>query len=277
MNMPDTMAACARGGAYLLAAAILGACAISTMPASSPRDAAIELAPTGKLRAAINFGNPILATRDPRSGETTGVSVDLARELAHRLGVPLELVTFPAAGKVVEAIGSNAWDVAFLAIDPERAREIDYTAAYVIIEGAYLVPSGSPIRANSEVDRDGVRVVVGAGSAYDLYLTRELKRAKIVRAPTSPAVVDTMMAHSLDVAAGVKQQLEADAKRVGGVRLLEGRFMVINQAMAIPKGRDAGTRYVTSFVEEMKASGFVAEALRRHVIEGAVVAPLSTP
>ena len=271
------MAARARGAACLLAAAILGACVMSNMPAPPLRDAVNELAPAGKLRAAINFGNPILATKDPRSGETRGVSVDLAGELARRLGVPLELVTFPAAGKVVEALGTNAWDVAFLAIDPERAREMDYTAAYVIIEGAYLVPKGSSIDTNSNVDRDGVRVVVGAGSAYDLYLTRELKHARIVRAPSSPAVVDTMMAQTLDVAAGVKQQLEADAKRVGGVRLLEGRFMVINQAMAIPKGRAAGARYLTRFVEEMKASGFVAEALRRHGIEGAVVAPLSTP
>lgn len=232
-----------------------------------------ELAPAAKLRAAINFGNPVLATQDPRSGEVRGVSVDLARELASRLGVPLELVTFPAAGKVVEALAAKRWDVAFLAIDPERAQEMDYTAAYVIIEGAYLVPEGSSIRSNDEVDRDGIRVVVGAGSAYDLYLGRELKHAKLVRAASSPAVVDALKAQSLEVAAGVKQQLEADAKRLGGVRLLDGRFMVINQAMAVPKGRAAGARYVTSFVEDMKASGFVAEALRRHGIEGATVAP----
>lgn len=266
-----------RGAACLIAVTILGACAMSTLTVPSPRGATAELAPSGKLRAAINFGNPVLATKDPRSGETRGVSVDLARELARRLGVPLELVTFPAAGKVVEALGANAWDVAFLAIDPERAREMDYTAAYVIIEGAYLVPKGSAIRANADVDRDGVRVAVGAGSAYDLYLTRELKRAKIVRAPSSPAVVDTMKAQSLEVAAGVKQQLEADARRVGDVRLLEGRFMVIQQAMAVPKGRAAGARYVAGFVEEMKASGFVAAALTRHGIEGAAVAPLSAP
>jgi polar amino acid transport system substrate-binding protein len=142
-----------------------------------------------------------------------------------------------------------------------------------VIEGAYLVPQGSPIRNNAEVDRDGVRVVVGAGSAYDLYLSRELRHAQIVRAPTSPAVVDTMVAQKVEVAAGVKQQLAADAKRVSGVRLLEGRFMVINQAMATPRGRAAGARYVAEFVEEMKASGFVASALQRHGIEGAAIAP----
>ena len=115
--------------------------------------------------------------------------------------------------------------------------------------------------------------MVGAGSAYDLYLTRELKKASIVRAPTSPAVVDTMVAQALEVAAGVKQVLEADARRVSGVRLLDGRFMVINQAMAAPKGRAAGVRYLAEFVEEMKVSGFVANALQRHRVEGAAIAP----
>jgi polar amino acid transport system substrate-binding protein len=260
----------------VIAAAIIGACAVPTMTRTPTPEAVADLAPTGKLRAAINFGNPVLATRDPRSGDARGVSVDIARELARRLGIPLELVTFAAAGKVVEAVGDKKWDVAFLAIDPERAQEMDYTAAYVVIEGAYLVPKGSPIRSNEEVDRDGVRVAVGAGSAYDLYLTREIKRATLVRAPSSPMVVDTMLAQSLEVAAGVKQQLEADAKRVGGVQLLAGRFMVINQAMATPRGRASGARYLAAFVEDMKASGFVAEALRRHGIEGAAVAPLST-
>ncbi len=142
-----------------------------------------------------------------------------------------------------------------------------------MIEGAYLVPDGSPIRANADVDRPGVRVAVGAGSAYDLFLSRELKQATIVRAPTSPAVTDMLVAQRLDVAAGVKQQLEADARRVAGVRLLPGRFMVISQAMATPRGREAGAKYLAAFVEEMKASGFVAESLARHRIEGASIAP----
>jgi polar amino acid transport system substrate-binding protein len=232
-----------------------------------------DLAPTGTLRAAINFGNPILATQDAATGEARGVSVDLSRELAKRLGVPVELVTFTAAGKVVEGLKVGAWDVAYVAIDPARAVDMDYTAPYVLIEGAYLVPEKSPIKTNADVDREGVRVVVGAGSAYDLYLLRELKLAKIVRAPTSPAVTDLMVAQSYDVAAGVRQQLEADAKRTPGVRLLDGRFMVINQAMAMPKGRAAAARYLSEFVEEMKASGYVASALERHGVEGAVVAP----
>ncbi len=253
-----------------LCVALLSACA--SRP-TAPQAAVSELAPTGKLRAAINFGNPILATRDPASGQPRGVSVDLSRELAARLGVGLELVTFDAAGKVVEAARSGAWDVAFVAIDPARGQDMLQTPPYVIIEGAYLVRTDSPMQRNEDVDREGVRIAVGKGSAYDLFLGRQLKQARMVYAPTSPAVTDLFLAQQLDVAAGVKQQLEADAKRLSGLRLLPGRFMVINQAMATPKGRDAGARYLNHFVEEMKASGFVAQALVRHGIEGAAVAP----
>ena len=215
----------------------------------------------------------ILAAWDASTGELKGVSVDLSRELARRLSLPLEMIGVDTAAKSVAAIKSGVCDVAFVAIDPARAADMDYTAPYVLIEGAYLVPQSSPITSNAEVDREGVRVVVGGGSAYDLYLSRELKKAQLVRAPTSQAVVDLMLAQHLDVAAGVKQQLESDAHRVAGVRLLDGRFMVINQAMATPRGRAAGVRYLAAFVEEMKASGFVAGALRRHAIDGAVVAP----
>ena len=236
-----------------------------------------ELAPNGRLYAAINFGNPILVVKNPATGEPTGVSVDLSRELASRLGVSVQLVTFEAAGKVVEALKAGSLDLAFVAIDPARAVDISYSTAYVVIEGAYLVEQNSPIRSNDEVDRPGIRVAVGAGSAYDLYLARELKQAKLVRAPTSPTVVDTFLAQKLEVAAGVKQQLEADAKRLPGLRLLDGRFMVINQAMGTPVGRNAGAAYLRDFVEEMKATGFVAQALARHKIEGAAVAPMTLP
>ena len=229
-----------------------------------------EIAPTGTLRAAINYGNPILASKDA-SGQPQGLSVDLARALGARIGVPVELVTFDSAGKVSSSVAQ--WDIAFLAVDPARATDIAFTAPYVMIEGAYLVPANSPIKSNDDVDRAGTRVVVGAGSAYDLYLSREIKAATLVRAPTSPAVVDVMVAQNLDVAAGVKQQLEADARRVGNVRLLPSRFMVINQAVGVPQGRPAAARYVAQFVEDVKASGFVAESLKRHRIEGATVAP----
>src|SRR4029077_1971797 len=231
-----------RRTAVLLLAALVAACS-SEPPKPSPA-ALAELAPAGKLRAAINFGHPVLASRDPQTGEARGVSVDLSRELARRLGVPLEIVTYTAAGRVVEAVTTGAWDVGYVAIDPQRARDMIQSPAYVVIEGSYLVPDGSTIRSNAEVDHEGNRIVVGKGSAYDLFLTREIKRAMLVRVPSSSEVVTTMVRDKLEVSAGVKQQLEADLKRVPGVRMLAGRFMTINQAMAVPKGREAGARYV---------------------------------
>ena len=265
---------CLPAALVLFATALLAACAnmSSTTPTPTPATVA-QLAPSGTLRVAINFGNPILATRDAATGEARGVSVDLARELGRRLGVPVELVTYTAAGKVVEGIKSGAWDLAFFAIDPVRGADTDFTAAYVVITGSYLVRGDSPIQRNEDVDREGVRVVVGRGSAYDLYLTRELKKATLVRVATSQVVTDTMLAEKIEVAAGVTQQLQADAKRVADVRLLAGSFMTINQAMAVPKGRAAGLAYVSAFVEEMKTTGFVADALKHHGIEGAAVAP----
>jgi polar amino acid transport system substrate-binding protein len=262
-------------GAAAIALALSG-CATPGGPAAAgnpdARAAATELGGTGKLRAAINLGNPILAGR-AANGELQGVSVDLAREAARRLNLPLELVAFQSAGSVVEAVKGRQVDLAFVAIDPVRAADMEYTAPYVIIEGAYLVRNDAALQRNEDVDRPGTRIVVGRGSAYDLFLTREIKAATLVRAPTSPAVTDMFLAERLDVAAGVKQQLEADARRVGGVRLLPGRFMVIEQAMGVPKGRTAAQAWLSGFIEEMKASGFVAAALQRHNIQGAAVAP----
>ena len=230
-------------------------------------------APTGKLRASINLGNPILANKHPQTSEPFGVSIDLARTFAQRLGVDIELVVFDAAGKSVEAVRNEQADIGFFAIDPLRGEGIAFTAPYVLIEGAYMVPYLSPIRANEEVDRSGIRVAVGKGSAYDLFLTREFKRAEIVRAPTSPTVVDVFVEQMLEVAAGVKQQLEADQQRFSGYRLLPGRFMVIQQAMGTPKSRGAeAAAYLAKFVEDMKSSGFVADSLKRHGIQGASVA-----
>jgi polar amino acid transport system substrate-binding protein len=193
--------------------------------------------PTGVLRASINLGNPILANASPTTKEPVGVSVDLAREFARRLGVDIELVVFDAAGKSVEAVTNEQADIGFFAIDPLRGAGISFTAPYVLIEGCYLVRESSAITSNDQVDREGLQVTVGKGSAYDLFLTRELKSAHIHRAPTSPTVVDTFVEHNLDVAAGVKQQLEADCKRHPGLRLLPGNFMVIQQAMGCPKSR----------------------------------------
>lgn len=230
--------------------------------------------PTGRVRAAINLGNPILAGRDPETGEPRGVSVDLAREFARRIGADIELIAFDTAGKSVDVVTREEADIGFFAADPARSGGIAFTAPYVLIEGSYLVAETSTIQDNDAVDRPGVRVVVGKGSAYDLFLTRELKHAEIVRAPSSPAVVETFVAQQLEVASGVRQQLEADLPRFPGHRLLPGCFMVIRQAMGAPRGRgEAAHRYLASFVEEMKTSGFVADALKRHRIVGASVAP----
>ena len=234
-----------------------------------------ELAPTGKLRAAINFDNAILASKDPVTSAPGGVSVDLSRELARRLGVPVEFVPYYAAGKVVEGLKSGAWDVCYLAIDPVRARDISFTPPYVVIEGVYLVPEDSPLRANEDVDRPNVRIAVCTGSAYDLFLSRELKRATIHRAPTAAAATELFIAQKLDAVAGVRPHLEADARRISGVRLLPGRFMSINQAMGTPRGRAEATAYLHDFIEEMKSSGFIAEAFVRNRIEGASIAPLA--
>ena len=231
-------------------------------------------APLGHLRAAINVGNPILA-RLAEDGRPEGVSIDLAQRLAQLLGLELELLVFDAAGKSVDAVTRDEADFGFFAIDPVRGAGIAFTAPYVLIEGAYMVRNDSPLQDNAEVDRAGHSVVVGKGSAYDLHLTRELKNAAIVRAPTSPTVVATFVEQGADVAAGVKQQLQADAQRIAGLRLLPGRFMVIQQAMGLPKSRGAeAAQFLADFVQQAKASGFVAEALSRHGIEGASVAPL---
>jgi polar amino acid transport system substrate-binding protein len=232
------------------------------------------LTPTGVLRASINLGNPILANAGKSTGEPEGVSIDLARAFAQRLGVDVELVVFDAAGKSVQAVAAEQADIGFFAIDPVRGAEIAFSAPYVLIEGSYLVREESSLQDHGEVDRDGCRVAVGKGSAYDLFLTRELKHAHIVRAPTSPTVVQTFLEQDLDVAAGVKQQLESDCRKHAGLRLLPGRFMVIQQAMGVPKTRGTGAALALhAFVEEMKADGFVADALQRHGIEGASVAP----
>ncbi len=231
-------------------------------------------APSGELRVAINVGNPILARRHPETGEPEGVSIDLATQLAQRLDVPLRLVVFEAASKSVEAVAQGQADVGFFAIDPLRGEAIAFTAPYVLIEGAYLVKQDSPLQRNEEVDQAAHTIVVGQGSAYDLYLSREIKQAQLVRSPTSPEVVSYFLAHGHDVAAGVKPQLEAELPRIPGLRMLPGRFMVISQAMGLPKTRgDEAAAYLHQFVEDMKSSGVVADALARHRIEGATVAP----
>jgi polar amino acid transport system substrate-binding protein len=238
-----------------------------------PSDVVKELAPTGKLRAALNLGNGVLVQGPPQ--DPRGVTVDLSRELGKRLGVPVEFVTYEAAGKVFEALKSGAWDVAFFAIEPVRAAEVEFTAPYVLIEGTYMVLKDSPLKVIADVDRPGVRIAVGVGSAYDLYLTRNLKNATLARAKTGGgrAMIDLFLDEKLEAAAGVKQPLVEYAKTDARVRVMDGRFQVIEQAMGTPKGRTAAAKYLRAFIEEMKASGFVADALKRSNQLDAEVAP----
>ncbi|MDQ2149813.1 ABC transporter substrate-binding protein [Alcaligenaceae bacterium C4P045] len=240
-----------------------------------PTELITAFTPTGILRATINLGNPILARRDD-DGTPVGVSVDLAHAFAQRLGVELTLIVLESAGQAVDVVTQEKADIGFFAIDPKRAAGICFTSAYVLIEGAYLVRETSPLQALGEVDRPGHRVTVGKGSAYDLFLTRTLTQATIERAPTSPTMVDTFLNNGSDVAAGVKQQLEKDARQHAGLRLLPGSFMTIQQAMGLPAARgDGAARLLADFVEDMKRDGVVAKALARHGIEGAKVAPAS--
>lgn len=231
-------------------------------------------APTGKLRASINIGNPVLARRNAPADLPYGVSIDMAKALAERLGVGIEFIVFDSASQSVDAVANGQADVGFFAVDPKRGESIAFTAPYLLIEGFYLVPDASPIRTNHEVDQPGIRVAVGHGSAYDLFLSRELKQAGIVRAPNPQAVVSLFIEQRLEVAAGVKQQLESDMARHPGLRLLPERFMVIRQAMGLARNRgEDALAYLSGFVEELKAAGFIPQALDRHGIQGASLAP----
>jgi polar amino acid transport system substrate-binding protein len=241
-----------------------------------PPDVLTDFAPTGKLRAALNLSNIVLVQRDAATGEPMGITPEFARELSRRLSLPLELVQFAAAGKVTDALKSGVWDVAFLAIEPARAAEIDFTAPYVLIEGTYMVRQDSPLKSIADVDRAGTRIAVGRGSAYDLFLTRTLKQATLVRAESGDAAIAQFIAQKLEAAAGVKQPLVAYAKAHPDMRVMDGRFQVIEQAMGVPKGRAAAARYLRGFVEEMKTSGFVADALRRSNQPDATVAPAAS-
>jgi polar amino acid transport system substrate-binding protein len=233
-----------------------------------------EFAPTGRLRAALNMGNPVLAHSRTSRERPAGVTIDLARAFAAQLGVEVSFQEYESAAHSGGALAEGFADVAFLAVDPKRAERIHFTPPYVEIEGCYLVRDDSPLRDNTEVDRPGIQVVVGDGSAYELFLSRTITQARLVKVPTSEEVVREMLARpDLQVAAGVRQQLEADAAGLGGVRLLPGRFMVIQQAMAMRRGGSApAIAMLDAFIEGQKRSGFVADALTRHGIEGATVA-----
>jgi polar amino acid transport system substrate-binding protein len=222
-----------------------------------------ELAPEGTLRVALNLGNVVLNWRDAASGEPRGLAVDLADELARRLSRPRRLLEFDGAGRVVEAGFAGAWDLAFLSIDPGRAQHFDFTAPYVVLESTYLVRDGSPYRTPHDLDRVGVRIAVGQGGFYDLHLARTLHHATVRRAPTSRDAVELFHAEGLDAVAGLRQPMAAAAQAGRGLHVLEGRFAAVEQAIAVPKGRSAGLRYLNAFVEQMKVSGLPAATLQR--------------
>jgi polar amino acid transport system substrate-binding protein len=228
-----------------------------------------ELAPTGTLRVGINYGNFLLVNKDRASG----IAVDLGRELGQRLGVPIELITYDAAGKLADGVKGGHWDIAFLGAEPQRANEIAFTAAYLEIPATYLVPAGSTIRSIAEVDREGVRIAVAQKSAYDLYLSRNLKHAQLMRAEGIQGSYDLFVAQKLEVLSGLKPRLVTDAEKLPGSRVLEGQFTAVQQAIGTPKGREAAAKYLREFAEDAKASGLVAEAIARHGVRGVSVAP----
>ena len=232
-----------------------------------------NFAPTGKLRVGINYGNPVLAKRDAASGELSGIAVDLARELGRRIELPLEIVAFDSAGKMFDAVKAGAWDLAFLAVDPARASVIDFTSPYIEIEGTYLIPAGAPFHALADIDRDGVRVGVSGKSAYDLFLSRHLQHAQIVRSHSPESAFDLILSRTVDVLAGVRQSLVAHSEKLPGSRVLDERFMAIGQALGIAKGRGEAVTFLREFVEDVKASGFVARAISNAGVRGVSVAP----
>jgi polar amino acid transport system substrate-binding protein len=246
----------------------------NTPPAACTAEAALSLAPRGRLRAAINLGNAVLAQKDPATGALDGVSVALARELGRRLKIPVEFAPYDTAGKVVDALAQDGWDVAFLAVDPGRAATVRFTAPYVYIDGTYLVRADSPWRRVEDLDRAGVRIAVERNAAYDLYLSRSLKHAEIVRDPTSQGSFDLFLQGGADAAAGVRQALAGAAKGRPDLRVLDSSFQRIEQAMGAPRGRrEAGAACLEAFLDEMKSSGFIRAALDHSGQADTVMAP----
>jgi polar amino acid transport system substrate-binding protein len=229
--------------------------------AAPTREAIAALAPSGRLRAAINLGNAVLAQKDPKTGQVGGIIVDISNELARRLNVPVDFIYYDTGGKIAPQQPVDRWDVAFLGTEQSRAAHLDVTAPYLSLDGTYLVRENAPFHAVADLDRDGVHITTALNSAYDLELSHILKHAMLVRAPTSAAAIELFQHDNLEAAAGVRQALE-DAKKPG-LRVLPDAYMSIEQAMTVPKGREAGFRYVADFIEDLKAAGFVRDALKR--------------
>ena len=257
-------------GLVMAAAFVLTSCAMA--PHISPA-ARSELTPTGTLRVGINYGNFLLVTSGPNAAEARGPAPDIARELGRRLGVPVEFVQFDTAGKLADGVKTGVWDAAFLGAEPQRANEIAFTAAYLEIPSTYLVPAGSPIRSIADVDKAGVRIAVSERSAYELWLTRNIKHAKLVYAQGIDGSFQIFVTDKLEALAGLKPRLLTDVQKLPGARLLDGQFTAVQQAIGTPKSRTAAAAYLREFVEDVKASGLVAETISRNGVEGVSVAP----
>jgi len=237
-------------------------------------DAAIaELAPTGVLRAAINLSNFLLVSGSSPSGDPLGVAPDMAAEIAARLGVPLAYVTFPRPGELADAVAGGVWDIGLIAAEPARAQTIAFSPAYVEIEATYLVPAGSALTSIPEVDRPGVRIAVTARAAYDLWLSRHIRHAELVRSQSLDAAYEQFVAERLDALAGLKPRLLQDLEKLPGARLLDGQFTAVQQAVGTAQGNAAGAAFLSDFVEDAKASGLVARLIERHRVRGLSVAP----
>jgi polar amino acid transport system substrate-binding protein len=232
-----------------------------------------DLAPTGKLRAGVNYGNFILATKDRATGESRGVAIDLLQEVGRRLGVPVEIVAYDSVAVMGDAAPTGVWDIAFLGSDPAREALMSFTPAYLEIEATYLVPAGSALRTAAEVDREGVRVAAPARANYELFLSRNLKHARLVSAPGAGAAFNLLATGQVDALAGLTQGLLGLAGKLPGSGLVEGRFMGVQQSIAVPRGRDAGLAYLRRVVEVAKASGLVARAIEKTGARGVSVAP----
>jgi polar amino acid transport system substrate-binding protein len=243
------------------------------MATIDPSAARAALAPTGTLRVGINYGNFLLVSKGAGGAEPRGIVVDLARELGRRLDVRVEFVGFDQAGPMANAAKAGAWDVAFLGAEPQRASEIDFTAAYLEIPVTYLVPAGSRIASIDDVDRAGVRIAVAGKSAYDLYLSRTIRHATLVRAEGIEGSFQLFVKDGLEALSGLKPRLVMDAGKLPGARVLDGQFTAVQQAIGAPRGSGAGAQYLREFAEDVKASGFVAETIARHGVRGVSVAP----
>jgi polar amino acid transport system substrate-binding protein len=239
---------------------------------TAPSKTAItEFTPTGKLRVGLNMSNFLLTAKDA-AGAPIGLAPDLGRELGKRLGVEVVLVPYPNPGALADDANKGKWDVGFLGAEPQRANEIDFTAAYVEIEATYLVPPGSNLRTIAEVDAKGIRIAISGKSAYDLYLTRNLKNAELVREQGADAVFKKFVEGKLDALAGLRPRLVTDHDNLPGSRILDGNFTAVQQAAGTPKGRPAAAQYLREFIEDIKATGLVAKTIEKNNVRGLTVA-----